>query len=521
VVSAGNPALPRRSGGERQLPFAAVLVGAVFLALTAALTIATLRSAADSSRRAETLVAHLESTVHEQAALELGALARGGLTPAEVGDLQAARSRVGEILADLALDERSSFGLAGLRAALEAYRSALDEQLAALGADDLPGAAAIEAGSVKPARDTFRRVREATVTRLDTAATDSSTAAEVGTMTSLLSSAILASLLFRRWERARRRSAFLVGERLGLRESEARFRGLVQHSSDLITVVGRDGVLAYVSPSAGRLLEATAAALAGTPAVELVHPDDRRRLDELLAGSPEEINGRTVEWRLRTGDGLHLRQGWRTFESTVSSVDPSDPTSAIILNSRDVTDRRALEESLRHQAGHDPLTDLLNRAVLLDSMERALHRAGRNRMHVALLFIDLDAFKDINDSAGHIAGDAALVELGSRIRRIVRADAVVARIGGDEFALLLEDLDDASQAVTVADRLLAAIDRPLEVAGVERRIGASIGIALNSDELVDAPALLAAADRAMYEAKRAGGGRHALFEGRLSGPGVA
>jgi diguanylate cyclase (GGDEF)-like protein len=154
-------------------------------------------------------------------------------------------------------------------------------------------------------------------------------------------------------------------------------------------------------------------------------------------------------------------------------------------------------------------------------MKRALHRAGRNANRVALLFIDLDAFKDVNDSAGHLAGDQALVELGTRIRRVVRADAVVARIGGDEFALLLEDLDDAGQATAVADRLLAAIDRPLVIAGVERRIGASIGIALSSDDLAEAPDLLAAADRAMYEAKRAGGGRHAVFEGRLSGPAVA
>ncbi len=521
MVSAGNLVSPRPPHRARQLPFAAVVVGALFLALATALTIATLRGGADAGLRAEALVASLESTVHEQAALELGAIARGGLSRDDAADLQAVRNRAAEILAALALNERSSFGLPALRAALDAYRSALDEQLAALGADDLTRAAAIEAGSVGPARDAFRRVRQATETRLDSAASDSAMAADIGTMTSLVSSAILACLLFRRWERTRRKSAFLVGERHGLRESEARFRGLVQHSSDLITVVGRDGMLAYVSPSAGRLLEATSSALAGTPAAALVHPEDRVRLEELLSASPDELMGRTVEWRLRTGDELHLRQRWRTFESTVSTVDPSDPTSAIILNSRDVTDRRALEETLRHQAGHDPLTGLLNRAVLLEALERAIARARRAHTRVAVLFIDLDAFKDINDTWGHVAGDTALIEVGARIRRAVRADAVVARLGGDEFAVVLEDLEEADHAFRVAERLLAAIERPLVIGGAERRLGASTGIAFSSDHLDDAAELLAAADQAMYEAKRAGGSRHVVFEGRLPGPAAA
>ena len=162
-----------------------------------------------------TLIANLESTVHEQAALELGAVARGGLSETESADLQAARARADDILMALALDERSSFGLAALRASLEAFRSALDEQLSALGADDLPRAAVLEAEIVDPTRDGFRRVRQATESRLETSATNSATAADIGTMTSLLSSAILASLLFRRWERARRRAAFLVGEQHG------------------------------------------------------------------------------------------------------------------------------------------------------------------------------------------------------------------------------------------------------------------------------------------------------------------
>jgi diguanylate cyclase (GGDEF)-like protein/PAS domain S-box-containing protein len=494
----------------------------VFVALAAAMTIAALRGAADASRRAGALVANLESTVHEQAALELGAIARGGLAPGAEREVQAARNRAGEIVAALAFDDRSSFGLATFRAALDAYRSTLDAELAALGADDLSGAAAIEAEEVVPARDTFRRAREASEVRLEAAALDSATAADVGTLTSLLSAAILVSLLFRRWERVRRRSAFLVGEQHGLRESEARFRGLVQHSSDLITMVRRDGTLAYVSPSAERLLGMPAASLTGRAAAELIHPADRAQLDELLATRTDWLAGRSVEWRLvTTADQAQLGADWRTFESRVSAADPEDPASPIILNSRDVTERRRLEESLRHQAGHDPLTGLVNRAGLFETLERALARAARLGTTVGLLFVDLDSFKAINDSAGHVAGDGALTELASRVRGSVRTDAVVARLGGDEFAVVLEDLDGPDGALRVARRVHEAIERPLAIAGTEHRIAASTGIALSSADLVTSLDLMAAADRAMYAAKRGGGARHQLFDGQLSDPAAA
>jgi diguanylate cyclase (GGDEF)-like protein/PAS domain S-box-containing protein len=525
-VSAGNQASDSNLAGRRrqarQLPFAAVLIGGVFLALATGLTIATLRGATDASHRTIALVANLEATIHEHAALELVAIARGALGEEEVAALRAARERSGEILADLAVEERASFGLAALRAALDGFRGAMDEQLSALGSGDLAAARAIEANRVSPARAAFDGVRAVTEARLATSAAESALAADVGTLTSLLAAAVLMSLLFRRWERLRRRSAFLVGEQRGLRESEARFRGLVQHSSDLITMVRRDGTLAYVSPSAERLLGMDGSALTGRTMAELLHPGDRVRLDELLATRTDWLEGRSVEWRLVTStDQATLGDDWRTFESTASAADPEDPASPIILNSRDVTERRKLEESLRHQAGHDQLTGLVNRAGLIESLERALARAGRLGSSVGLLLVDLDAFKAINDSVGHLAGDGALSELAERLRKSVRADSVVARLGGDEFAVILEDLAGPEQATPVAGRIQAALARPLMVDGIARRVGASTGIAVSSAVLTTAGDLLAAADWAMYAAKRAGGARHVVFEGQLPEAGVA
>lgn len=505
-----TPRAPARKG--RNLPFAGVLLGAVGLALVTAYTISTLRGAADASRRAETLVANLAATVHEQSALEFQALASGGLSPTEGQELLAAHDRAGSILEALALDERASFGLPAIRAALDSYRSALDEQLAALGAGDLRSASAIEDASVQPARDSFARVRQATETRLADAAADSALSADIGTLSALLSAAILVSLLFRRWDRTRRRNAFLTGQQVGLRQSEARFRGLVQHSSDLITVIERSGDLAYVSASAERLLDRPAESLVGTPFAEHLHPDDRTRLDDLLATPTGKVAGRTVEWRLRTGDGWQKREGWRRFESVASSFDPTDERSPVILNSRDVTRRRELEDSLRHQATHDALTGLANRAILVDAVQRALAHARRSRRRVALLFMDLDDFKSINDACGHAGGDAALVEAATRIRSAVRADGVVARFGGDEFAILLGDIEEPDHAVAIADRVLAALEAPMTINGVASRIGASVGIALSSPSLTNDVTLIAAADRAMYAAKASRAGRPVVVD---------
>ncbi|MCI0344270.1 MAG: GGDEF domain-containing protein, partial [Chloroflexi bacterium] len=460
-------------------------------------------------------------TVYERSALELEALAGQGLTPEQGQRLQAARNRAGEILAQLALDERASFGLPAIRLALDDYQAALDAELAALGRGALGEAAALAATKVAAAREQFGRIRTATEAQLADAATDSGLAADVGTLSALLSAAILVSLLFRRWERSRRRNAFLSGEQRGLSASEARFRGLVQNSSDLITVIGRDGRLSYVSASSQRLLERSSGDLIGTPLRDLVHADHRARIEELLASTPQSLAGRTFEWKLRIGDGDRRRSSWRTFESVVSVADPENPDAEIILNSRDTTERLDLEAALRHQASHDPLTGLANRAVLTEALERALARATRAGSQVGLLFLDFDAFKEVNDALGHSAGDTVLVELASRIRRAVRADGVVARFGGDEFAVLIEDLDGVEQAELVAARIHAALARPIEVDGEIRIVEASIGIALSSEATRDARELMAAADRTMYDAKAAGGNRHLVFDAGSVGHSVA
>jgi diguanylate cyclase (GGDEF)-like protein len=174
-----------------------------------------------------------------------------------------------------------------------------------------------------------------------------------------------------------------------------------------------------------------------------------------------------------------------------------------------------LYEQVRHQAFHDPLTRLANRSLFRDRVDHALARTSRDLSSVAVLFVDLDDFKTVNDSHGHPIGDALLVSAGERLVSVVRPADTVARLGGDEFAVLVEDIDDPRAAVAPAERILAAFSTPFLIAGLELYVGASIGIAVGSAAERTTDELLRNADFAMYQAKSLGKGRHAMFEPRM------
>ena len=178
---------------------------------------------------------------------------------------------------------------------------------------------------------------------------------------------------------------------------------------------------------------------------------------------------------------------------------------------RDLTERRRYEESLRHQATHDELTGLPNRWLFMVQLNTALAHARRTGTRVAVMFLDLDYFKAVNDSFGHATGDELLAEVGSRIRGLLRDTDTVARMGGDEFAFLLTELESADGATAVADKLLHALEASYTIKGRELYSGGSLGIAIYPDDASDSDTLLRYADIAMYEAKEAGRGGYACY----------
>jgi len=316
---------------------------------------------------------------------------------------------------------------------------------------------------------------------------------------------VLLALLFGAFSGA---SELLSRQNRLLRRSEERFRSLVQNSVDVNMVLRPDGTISYESPAAERVLGLHVEDRIGTPALEIVHPEDRdfaeRLLDDVVHTPGAEISG---ELRARHADG-----SWRTIETVLKNFLDDPAVEGVVVNYRDITTRKTLEEELRRQAFHDSLTGLANRALFADRLEHALARTRRFGHPVAVLFLDLDDFKTVNDSLGHGEGDALLIAVGKRLAGAMRAGDTIARMGGDEFAVLVEDPSDAAAPIAVAERLLAILELPFEIGSKELFVHASVGVAVSTGQTKDGDELLRDADVSMYTAKNKGKNRVEVFE---------
>lgn len=296
-------------------------------------------------------------------------------------------------------------------------------------------------------------------------------------------------------------------------QTEARFRSLVQNSTDVVMVVDADSTVRYVSPSVRGVFGYDPAELENTKLTELIHTDDKTLVLQFLTGSGRQGGASTtlVESRIRHSDDF-----WLHVETLRTDLMHDPNVKGIVLNSRDVSERKAFEEQLSHQAFHDSITGLANRALFKDRVEHALERQIRDDDPVSVLFMDLDDFKTINDSLGHAAGDQLLAEVGERLRGCLRMPDTAARFGGDEFAILLEDSGEGVGAADVAARILGALEGPFHLEGQEVFVRASIGIATTDAHRKTGPEgaeeLLRNADVAMYIAKEAGKARYQIFE---------
>ncbi|MFF8670532.1 putative bifunctional diguanylate cyclase/phosphodiesterase [Streptomyces sp. NPDC015242] len=304
-----------------------------------------------------------------------------------------------------------------------------------------------------------------------------------------------------------------------LAQKENHFRSLVQGSSDVIMIAAPSGVLRYVSPAAAGVYGRPAEELVGTELAHLIHPEDLgcvvHEVRRFLAANPVEEPTTRIECRFRSGDG-----GWLNVESTVNRHH-----GGLIFNSRDVTERVRLQAQLQHNAEHDPLTDLPNRALFTKRVQHALSgRRASDRgvalRNTAVLFIDLDGFKAVNDTIGHQAGDELLVQAARRLQDSVRQGDTAARLGGDEFAaLIVGDNTRDRQArerhiLELADRLRTTLSQPYLIDGNDVRVNASIGVAF-AEAGLGAGELLRNADLAMYRAKAGGKGRVELYKPQM------
>jgi diguanylate cyclase (GGDEF)-like protein/PAS domain S-box-containing protein len=299
-----------------------------------------------------------------------------------------------------------------------------------------------------------------------------------------------------------------LAEEVVRRTSETRLSSLVQHASDLITVLDAKATILYQSPSIERVLGYTADEVLGRRFEELLAPGEEARLLHLLADGSGGRDGEAIECSLKHKDG-----GPRQFEMLRTNLLDDEAVGGIVLNGRDVSERKAFEEQLAHQAFHDPVTNLANRALFVERVRHAVARTRRDGEGLAVIFLDLDDFKTINDSLGHAAGDQVLVDVAKRLDGCIRASDTAARFGGDEFAVLLEDVESVQEAADAAERILDSFTEPLRLDQKQLVVRASLGIALaDGTANADADELIRNADAAMYIAKRDGKGGYRLFE---------
>jgi diguanylate cyclase (GGDEF)-like protein/PAS domain S-box-containing protein len=293
--------------------------------------------------------------------------------------------------------------------------------------------------------------------------------------------------------------------------SELRFRSLVQHSSDLIFVLDARGTIQFASSSASRVIGYASESLIGVALSALSDPEDAARVSAFIEMTAQ-LPGVSplAEWRLRRPDG-HTVQ----VEAIASNLLADEAVGGIVLNARDVGERKALLDQLAHQAFHDPLTGLANRALFRDRVMHAITLARRQDRSVTVLYLDLDDFKHVNDSLGHAEGDRLLAMISARLRASARSTDTVARIGGDEFAVLVEDTNSTASAERLVERIAEQMSYPFALSNGDVTISASIGSASALGGGMDE--IMRYADVAMYAAKRSGRGQHRVFDAAMLG----
>nr|WP_221378881.1 sensor domain-containing diguanylate cyclase [Actinoplanes polyasparticus] len=299
---------------------------------------------------------------------------------------------------------------------------------------------------------------------------------------------------------------FVLGYRTQIqrRRADERFQALFQHAPDLVSVLSANGTIEYSSPSAAAVLGYGEGVLVGTSVFDLVHPQDqpymRDQFGRLLANRDEVLR---LQCRVRSATGDFL---W--FEFTASNQMQNPSLHGIVINARDISENRAFQERLAHEAQHDALTGLPNRRRMQDALGASLREQP-----VAVLFVDLDGFKPVNDAHGHEAGDDLLRQVAARLTACVREQDVLARVGGDEFVILMPGVIGPSDSEAMTARIREAVSAPFVVGGTQVRIGASVGAHLAAGS-TDPDEALRAADHAMYAVKhsrtypQARAGRH-------------
>jgi diguanylate cyclase (GGDEF)-like protein/PAS domain S-box-containing protein len=496
--------------GKRTYTQVVLLVAAILVAVTMISVAQLARDMAQRRERAEVVVETIRADGQELNAIRAQALAdalmrgirRVRVNPASVTDGLKVWKQIGSSLSEL---QTLQPGVATRLRRDGAYLFSVGvTTLATINGKPVSPAVVTERLRFAQATDQLDLDAQRAATADASAAGDALRNAEIAFIGSLILGLLALVLLGARYHRLRRRLAVEAARTATEAQGEARLRALLEQSSDILTVVGTDLCVRWQAASITRILGHGTHALIGRPLTEVVHEDDVARVQRFLTSALTSSTSQPLTMRLSHADG-----GWRTVEAVANNRVADPAIGGLVLSMRDATERLVLADQLRHLAYHDSLTGLANRSLFENRLAQAVAIAQRSGREFAVVFVDIDDFKTINDSLGHASGDELLRSVAVRVQSILRPTDTAARLGGDEFAALLE-LSDESDAQTVAQRLLSELSLPFAIGGRELRATASLGVALTGHHTADE--LLRNADIAMYAAKVGGKAAVRTFE---------
>ncbi len=465
------------------------------------------RNQVDEARSAQITLNQIAVLTREINNLTLATLQKQNLTPEADTEMLTARHALPEAVLAAHLHAYHTAALEKVWPALDNYMTSAGRQWILMQVRNFDEAKQSDFQAVSPQFDLMQHQVQIAIEAEDKWAQGVALRAR----DELLAAAILAAtavlILFLRLKRQEHLGQLQETERNALRESEVRFRALTEQSTDIILIADPSGQIQYASPSVHTVLAVHGESLVGRNMIDLVHPDDF--LKTMNTGSRSVASGQNpiAEFRLRHADGR-----WLCFECVVRNLIQHKNIGGIVYNARDITERKQSQEELLFNATHDVLTGLPNRALFLGRLQSVVDRMKRHpHQGAAVLFIDIDDFKVVNDCYGHTTGDDLIKEVSNRLRACMRSDGTIARMGGDEFTVLVEDVTDPSDAIRVAERIQSSLAQPFLLQGHEVFKSMSIGIALTSPE-VPAETVLQNADIAMYRAKSQGKACSELFD---------
>jgi diguanylate cyclase (GGDEF)-like protein/PAS domain S-box-containing protein len=443
--------------------------------------------------------------------LKLTALQRQDVTPGIETERRSARATLREAMLAAQLHTHHTAALEEVWPAFDSYIMSADRQWLLIQVGNFDEGKQAEFQAVGSQFDLMQHHVQVAIEAEDKWAQDAALKARYELLAAAVLAATAVLMLFLRLQKQEHLGQLQETERNVLRQSEERFRALTEQSTDIILIADPSGRIKYASPSVHAVLAVHEDSLVGTNMSDLVHSHDIAKTmgagSRSVANGPSPEQNRIVEVRLRHADG-----GWLHFECVVRDLIHHKNIGGIVYNARDITERKYAQEELVFNATHDVLTGLPNRVLFLGRLQSVVDQMKRHpHLAAAVLFVDIDDFKIVNDCYGHAVGDAFIKEVSSRLRACIRGDGTVARMGGDEFTVLVEDISDPSDAIRVAERIQSSLRQPLILDGLEIFKSASIGIALTSQGTT-AEAVLQNADIAMYRAKDNGKACSEIFD---------